>query len=182
MVGLGKIGKINKPEFQATGDVIMLLGNTHPELGGSSLFHMLTGETFGLIPQVRYGEEKSLQELLLKLSDEGLLQSATDISDGGLAQALIECTCESDLGATITLKTGISLTEQLFSESTARALVTANPSRVQKIAELANALQVPMKIIGVVGGAALSVSGSFDIQLEELKDQYKNALRKRMSQ
>lgn len=182
MVGLGKQGKINRAEFQSTGDIIILLGNTHPELGGSELFHMLTGETFGVIPQVRYTEEKALQELLLRLSEENAIQSATDLSDGGLAQALIECTCESDLGATVTLKTGISLTEQLFSESAARALVTANPAKVQKVTELANMLQVPIKIIGVVGGPTLSVSGSFDIQMTELKDLYKNTLRKRMSQ
>jgi phosphoribosylformylglycinamidine synthase len=182
MVGLGKIGKINKPEFQATGDVIMLLGNTHPELGGSSLFHMMTGEYFGVIPQVRYAEEKALQMLLLRLADENLLQSATDLSDGGLAQALIECTCESGLGANVTLKTGINLTEQLFSETTSRALVSANSSKVQKITELATSMQVPVKIIGIVGGPTLSVSGSFDIPLTELQDLYKNTLRKRMSQ
>ena len=182
MVGLGKAGKINKPEFQTNGDIIVLLGNTHPELGGSSLFHMLTGETFGVIPSVRYAEEKALADLLLKLSEENVLQSATDLSDGGLAQALIECTCESDLGANVTLKTGISLTEQLFSESTARALVSVNPSKVQRLTELAQMHQVPIKIIGVVGGTTLSVSGSFDIPMAELKDLYCNTLRKRMTQ
>jgi phosphoribosylformylglycinamidine synthase len=159
-----------------------MLGNTHAELGGSSFYHMLTGETFGVIPQVRYAEEIALVSLLYKLTDESLLQSATDISDGGLAQALIECTCESGLGANITLKSGISLTEQLFSESAARALVTVNPAKIQKVTELATELNVPCKIIGVVGGSTLSISGTIEIQIAELKDHYFNTLRKRMTQ
>lgn len=182
MVGLGKLGKINRPEFQNNGDIIVLLGNTHPELGGSAFYHMLAGETFGMIPQVRLPEEKALATLLYKLTDEMLVQSATDISDGGLAQALIECTCESGLGVNITLKSGISLTEQLFSESAARALISVNPAKIQKVTELAAELDVPCKIIGVVGGSTLSISGSIDIQLSELKDLYFNTLRKRMTQ
>jgi len=183
MVGKARAGKINKPDFQNTGDVIVLLGETLSELGGSALFEMLTGETFGTPPMIRINAEVSLSKTLLAATSEGIIRSATDLSEGGLAQALVECVCNSGLGAQIALKaTGIHITEQLFSESNARALVTVSPDCVSRLTEICAQNETQIKILGVVGGKTLSVTGSFDIPVQELKELYENSLRKVMDE
>ena len=183
MVGKARAGKINKPDFQNTGDVIVLLGETLSELGGSALFEMLTGETFGTPPMIRINAEVSLSKTLLAATGEGIIRSATDLSEGGLAQALVECVCNSGLGAQIALKaTGIHIIEQLFSESNARALVTVSPDCVSRLTEICAQNETQIRILGVVGGRTLSVTGSFDIPVQELKELYDNSLRKVMDE
>jgi len=195
MVGKTHLDKLNKPHFQNSGDVIILLGETHAELGGSELFYLLTGKTFGKPPSPRISKEVALSKIILRATEENLIQSATDLSEGGLAQALIECVCESDLGAQVSLKgSGIILTEQLFSESVARVLVTVEPCNVSKIIEIASAHEIPAKILGIVGGINLQIISTdvglkgfqnkpvCAIPLDELKELYFNSLRKVMDE
>ncbi len=184
IVGKTQLGKLNRPEFQQTGDVIVLLGETLPELGGSQLYYLLTSQTFGKPPMVRIKQEVALSKVLLCATEQGLLKSATDLSEGGLAQALIECTCMSGLGAQVTFKnvSGLSLTEQLFSESSARALVTVGANNTTKLVEIAGSCELPLTILGVVAGKTLSVSGAFDIPIDELSTLYQNSLRRVMDE
>jgi phosphoribosylformylglycinamidine synthase len=184
MVGLGKMGKVNPAHFQNTGDVIILLGETLPELGGSLLYYNLTGKTFGNPPMTRIKEEVKLRNVLLEATDQNLLKSATDLSEGGLASALIECSCVSGLGAQVSLKVmdAVKMTEQLFSESCARALISVSPNNVSQITELAAKHELQCKILGVVGGKTLSVTNALDIPLDELKELYFSSLRKVMDE
>lgn len=181
MVGLGQQNRINPPSFQRSSDVIMLLGNTYEEFGGSALYKILADKTFGRPPSVRPDEEIALGKLMLDATDQGLIASANDLSDGGLAQSLIESVCESGLGAQITLKAnGLQLTKMLFSESSARALVSVSPEKVLQMQELTRNHDVPSEIIGIVGGNTLSLSGSFDIPVSKLMDVYFKTLREQM--
>lgn len=181
MVGVGKVDKINKPYFTNHGDVIIQLGETLQEFGGSLLYYVMYGKTFGRPPMVRPEEEINLGKVLLEGTENSLFTSASDLSDGGLAGALVESVCESGLGAQISLKaSGIYLTAKLFSESAARAIVTAKPEDVARVVELATKHGVKSEIIGVVGGNTFTVSGNFDIPIDELKDLYLNSLRRTM--
>ncbi len=181
MVGIADKDKINPPSFQRTSDVVMLLGNTYSEFGGSLLYDILEGKTFGRPPAVRPEAEIALGDLLLDATDKGYLASASDLSEGGLAAVLIESVCESGIGCQISLKSkGSKLTEQLFSETAARALISVPPEKVLQMQELATKHEVPAEIIGVVGGNTLSLSGSFDIPVEELSNLYFNSLREKM--
>ena len=181
MVGLGKQGRINPPGFQRPGDVIMLLGDTYEEYGGSALYKILTGKTFGRLPSLRPDQEISLGKFMLEATDKYLIASAVDLSDGGLAQSLIESVCESGMGAQITLKANaLMLTKMLFSESSARAMISVSPEKVLDVQELSHQHSVTNEIIGIVGGNTLSVAGNFDIPVSKLSDVYFNSLRELM--
>jgi len=181
MVGITDKDKINPAKFQRASDIIILLGKTHPEFGGSLLYQILEGKTFGRPPAVRPEAEIALGDLLLSATEKRLIASATDLSEGGLAQALIESVCESGLGAQISLKANnVDLTTQLFSESSARILISVPPEKIASLQELARNNEVEAEIIGIVGGNTLSVSGHFDIPVTELSSLYFNTLREQM--
>ncbi|GAA4361196.1 phosphoribosylformylglycinamidine synthase subunit PurS [Hymenobacter saemangeumensis] len=117
-------------DFKQEGDVIYLLGETYDELGGSE-FYQLFGELGANVPQVRLDKAKALYTLVGEANDQALIQSCHDLSDGGLAVALAECTFGYRCGAEVELpETGLPLHVQLFSESHSRFLATVAPEDV----------------------------------------------------
>jgi phosphoribosylformylglycinamidine synthase len=110
--------------------------------------------------------EKALAELLAE--GVGLLTSAHDLSDGGLAQALVESCLRRGTGVSVAL-TGDSFVD-LFSESGARVLVTVAAEDGDRLVELASRHGVPLARLGATGGGALVVEGEFEIPLEELRE------------
>jgi phosphoribosylformylglycinamidine synthase II len=118
-------------DFKQADDVIYLLGETHDELGGSE-FYQLYNELGANVPKVDFAKAKALYTLVGEANAQGLIQSSHDLSDGGLAVALAECTFGRDgLGASLTLpETGLSPVAQLFSESHSRFVVTVAPEDV----------------------------------------------------
>ena len=130
------------------------------------------GHVGGLPPVVDLAGEKRLAELLHE--GVGLLTSAHDLSDGGLAQALVEASLRHLCGATISLDdVHADPFVALFAESTGRVLVTVAEGDVARIAELAGRHGVPVAEIGRTGGDALAVTsgdeGLFDVNLLELR-------------
>src|SRR5206468_57369 len=81
---------------------IYLLGDTRDEFGGSE-WHALHGFLGGRPPVVDFAREKLLADVLIDASEAGLLESAHDLSEGGLAQALVEACLHGDRGARIRL-------------------------------------------------------------------------------
>ena len=117
-------------DFKQAGDVVYLLGETYDELGGSE-FYALHGELGANVPQVRFENAKELYTLVGEANDQSLIQSCHDLSDGGLAVALAECTFGYRCGAEIELpEAGLPLHVQLFSESHSRFLATVAPEDV----------------------------------------------------
>ena len=97
----------------------------------------------------------------------GMLASAHDLSDGGLAIALAEACLHGGRGCAVALR-GDSFTA-LFSESAARALVSVVPGREREFAALAEEHGVPATVLGVTAGDALTVEGVFEVPLTELE-------------
>ncbi|NYJ02981.1 phosphoribosylformylglycinamidine synthase [Nocardioides thalensis] len=151
--------------FQAADERILLLGTTREELSGSEWAHVVHGHLGGLPPQVDLAAERRLAQVLADVV--GIVKSAHDLSDGGLAQALAESAMVSGIGATVTLDGDPFV--QLFSESAARAIVTVRADQVAEIVGSAEAHGVPVAEIGATGGDALVVEGVFDVPLEELR-------------
>ncbi|MDT4921640.1 MAG: phosphoribosylformylglycinamidine synthase subunit PurL, partial [Pseudonocardiales bacterium] len=102
---------------------IYLLGDTADEFGGSE-WHGLHGFLGGRPPAVDFAGEQLLADVLLTASGEGLVESAHDLSEGGLAHALVESCLSGDVGARIEVPAGADPFVVLFSESTGRALVS----------------------------------------------------------
>ncbi|HBN94797.1 MAG TPA: phosphoribosylformylglycinamidine synthase II, partial [Firmicutes bacterium] len=128
---------ITTKHFKEAGDLIYLIGSTEPEFGGSELQKMLTGDISGRPPQLDLELEQKLQRQVSQAIRSGVLQSATDLADGGLAVALTECMAEGSFGASLEL--GSDLASELFSESQSRFLVTVAPEHQGTFEDLVEA-------------------------------------------
>ena len=152
--------------FPVDGEQIFLLGATREEFGGSEWAHVVHGHLGGLPPIVDFDAEIALAAVLHEAT--GLISTAHDLSDGGLAQALVESCLRGGRGAQITLPADVEPFVALFSESAARAIVAVPADRVGQLVALAAARGVPLIDIGVTGGTALSFDGLFGVAMEEL--------------
>ena len=155
--------------FADAGDVVVLLGSTRDELGGSEWAHVAHAHLGGQPPAVDLAAERALAELVVSAAGEDLLTAAHDLSDGGLAQGLAEMALRGDVGATVTLPADLDPFVALFSESVARAVVVVAPSAEARLTELARAHGVPLTVLGQVGGDALEVTGQFSVPVVELR-------------
>ena len=128
MVGLiANLDQVITPWFKTAGDLIVLLGRTREELGGSEYLKQVHGLTRGMPPWIDLKLERAVQTCCLEAIEQGLLHSAHDISDGGLAVALAECCIggpEKPLGARIETHEMIRGDALLFSESQSRIVVS----------------------------------------------------------
>jgi phosphoribosylformylglycinamidine synthase len=158
--------------FVAEGERIFLLGSTREELSGSEWAHVVHGHLGGTPPIVDLAAERSLAELLREAV--GLVTSAHDLSDGGLAQALVESCLRHDIGATVALAGDAFV--GLFSESTARVVVTVPEADAERLAELAGRHGVPLTELGTTGGHALEVVGELHIDLSIVRDAWTSTL------
>ena len=144
-----------RPGFYRDGDVIVLLGETREEFGGSEWAHVAHGHLGGRPPAVDLDAEQRLAGLLAAAAADGLLTSAHDLSDGGLAQALVESCLIGGAGAMIDGLRRLDPFVALFSESAARVLVRCRTPR--SCWPRAAAAGVPAKPIGWTGGNALGI-------------------------
>ena len=163
--------------FRTPGDRLILLGDTHDELGGSEWAWTIHRHLGGLPPAVDLAAEIALGTSLVTAAAEGLVTSAHDLSDGGLAQVLVESCLRHGLGASVSLDGVMGDTfTALFSESTARALVTVADGD-DRLTALLSANGVPYTEIGVVTAhAALVVGHAFEVGLTELDEAYEGTL------
>lgn len=154
---------------ESAGERVLLLGTTREELSGSEWAHVVHDHLGGLPPAVDLEAERSLAALLHEggQTERGLLTSAHDLADGGLGQALVEACLHLMVGATVTLPGDPFL--DLFSESTARVLVTVADGDVDRLRDLAGRHGVPVTDLGVTGGDELVVTDQFAVNLLELR-------------
>lgn len=138
MVGLVKdLNDITTQQFKNAGDLIYIVGETKDEFGGSELQKILNGKIFGKAPELNIEVEKERQDQILKAIQTGLVESAHDLSEGGLSVALSECLFGAkNLGATV--KISGNPVSALFSETQSRFLVSVkkeNQSEFEKLVE-----------------------------------------------
>ena len=167
--------------FPRRADQIWLLGTTRDEFGGSEWAWVEHGHLGGRPPAVDLDRERALAQVLVAGSREGVLTAGHDLSDGGLAQTLVECCLRGDgggVGARITLPAAADPFCWLFSESAGRALVTVTPAGRDRLVELCAEAGVPCVAIGTVDPDAgeLRVDGVFDVGLDELRAAHQRTL------
>lgn len=160
--------------FVAAGEEVFHLGQTREELSGSEWAHVVHGHLGGRPPQVDLIAERGLARLLIDAARSGLVTSAHDLSDGGLAQGLAESALHRDIGVSVALEGDPFI--GLFSESAARAIVTVRDRDVAAFVAMAEGLGVPVGRIGRTGGMAVTVEGRFSIPLEELRSAWTTTL------
>jgi len=191
MVGLIEdVRRVVQPGFKNEGDLIVLLGTTEDDLSLSEYSAVCDPLYDGrAVPALDLERELNIQKTCLEAAEAGLLQSAHDCSDGGLAVALAE-SCFSSLGrsatgAQIQLDTQLTTASALFSESPSRIIVSvdaANLSDLQRIAERNNS---PVTILGNVSGTKLRIKvngqDSIDEEVATLENAWSNALSRKLA-
>jgi phosphoribosylformylglycinamidine synthase II len=178
MVGLIKDVKHHcTAGFKQDGDIVYLLGDPGHDssLGSSEYLELIHGQVRGT-QHIDLESEKKLHGMLIRAVEKGLLNSAHDCSDGGLAVALAECCIISGLGFSGQLKAGGRLDGALFGEAQSRALVSASPKHARRLNELAYRCGVPVMLLGTVGGQRLILKGMLDLKLADLCSAYTDRL------
>jgi phosphoribosylformylglycinamidine synthase len=170
------ITKIMSLDFKSPGDVIAVLGKNKHELGGSEYLKHYAEEITGIPPQINLDEEIALQKLTLHLIREKIINSAHDISEGGLIVALAEKAiasgnigCEIDLGRTPTVG-------DLFSESQSRIIVSFSESQLDKLEQSARLYNIDYSIIGKTIENRFSIKNYIDYSLNQVIELYENAI------
>lgn len=171
------LSQVTTTAFKQAGDIIYLIGEAANEFGGSELQQMVEGKIFGKVPAIDLELEASRQKSLLKAIQSKLVQSATDLSEGGFAVALCEKAFDAEgLGAEVAVS-GSAVTA-LFSETQSRFLVTVKE-------ELATAfeaiVQDAVKIGTVTTSDRLVIKGDngetlIDGSVDEFRSAWKGAI------
>ena len=184
MVGLlAKLKRVVTPWFKFPGNIVVLLGRTREELGGSEYLKLIHGLVKGTPPWIDLKLEQAVQNCCLEAIDRGILRSAHDISDGGLAVSLAECCIggpDRPLGVRIETHEMIRGDALLFSESPSRIVVSLEEKNLARLQELAAELRVPMHVIGTVGGARFVIQPLLQLQVEELRSIWAHGLTARL--
>jgi phosphoribosylformylglycinamidine synthase subunit PurL len=170
--------------FKEAGDMIILVGEIGNELGGSQYLTVCHGLKIGPPPRVDLAHEIKVQNAVRDLIREGLVKSAHDCSEGGLAVALAECCFNPDrlLGAEIILNAGdTDATAVLFNESQSRIAISIAPADFEKATSILLDGAVPFVQLGKVGTGDLDIrvrEETFRWQIADLYDDWWNAIRR----
>ena len=159
------------------GDEIWLLGDTRDEFGGSEWAHEVHGHLGGRPPAVDLAREQALGEILAAAARDNLVSAAHDLSDGGLAQALVEACLLSHHGAQITLPADLDPFVALFSESSSRTLLGVSGAHAPRVAQLCSAHGVPVARLGEVHAEpTLHIVPLAPLTLSELRTAWESTL------
>ena len=184
MVGLiEQVQRVVTPWFKSSGDAVVMLGRTREELGGSEYLKWVHGLTRGTPPWIDLRVEQAVQLCCLEAIDHELLSSAHDVSDGGLAVALAECCIgnpEKPVGVRIETREMIRGDAALFSESQSRIVVSLKEEKMDRLKELAARYNVPMHVIGTVGGTRFTIQPIMQVAVDELKAIWSTGLASRL--
>ena len=179
MLGLIEdLAHVRQSGFVDEGDFIILLGNLGGCVGGSEYLDLIHGRVEGDVPNIDLEYEKMVQDSVLEGIRQGVIKSAHDISDGGLAIALAECCMAggNNLGANIVISRKIRDDELLFGETQSAIIVTISESDLMRIEEVSGKFQIPCETIGKVSGNSLSINSFLDIAVSKLRKIYESAL------
>ncbi|MFN0122271.1 MAG: phosphoribosylformylglycinamidine synthase subunit PurL [Blastocatellia bacterium] len=193
MLGLIEDSKhITTQWFRQTGDMVVLLGDSRADFGATELLHTLTGEVAGPAPALDIEAELAVQAACLAAIREGIVHSAHDCSDGGLAVALAECCFahygHAAIGARINLPSNL-LPETdaelqnaalLFGETPSRIIVSVGMENFIRLQSIAATHGVPCQLIGVACGDRLEIAIAtvthVDESVAELESVWRDAL------
>jgi phosphoribosylformylglycinamidine synthase len=146
------------PGWAGDGDVIVLLGDGIPALDGSEYLEALCGRVAGRLREPDLLAVARTIRCVREAVTEGVLASAHDCAEGGLAVALAECSAASRLGARVAVRGAGRADTALFGETIGRVVGSVRPGRTPDLLNLARRLAVPVQVIGTAGGDRLVVA------------------------
>lgn len=170
--------RIQDAGFKNKGDLIILLGETKDELGGSEYLKVIHKIVAGNPPLMDLILEKQVQSACLELIDTGIINSAHDCSEGGIAVSLSESCIIGQIGATINLDSlSLSPYATLFSETQSRIIVSISEKNLKQLNKITNIYQIPFSVIGMVGGNELVINQWIKLPVSLIKKKWEKALR-----
>jgi phosphoribosylformylglycinamidine synthase II len=185
---IGMVGIVEESRFVTTqwfrneSRSIILLGATADDLGASCYALAILGRTDGAVPLLDLDTERRVQEVCLAAIEEGLVESAHDCSDGGLAVAIAE-SCFSSyrkeaIGCEVNLEGQLSKAALMFAETPSRVIMSAEPENVEAVLRIARDKMVPASVIGSTGGDRLVVKVNGERVVDRTVSQVESAWRK----
>jgi phosphoribosylformylglycinamidine synthase len=165
-----------RPAFCA-GDVIVTVGTTRPELGGSEWAAVIHGETGGVPPVADLRVAADVHAFVAGVVSDREVSGVHDVSDGGLAVALAEMAFGGEIGFKVDLTAdGCTAAEACFAESASRVVLSVAPDSVAAVLGRAVAAGVPAAVVGEARGDRLIADGAFDVSLADASRVWRNAL------
>ncbi|MGF1655670.1 MAG: phosphoribosylformylglycinamidine synthase subunit PurL [Verrucomicrobiales bacterium] len=181
VVGLiEEVKHITTQYFKQAGDAIILLGKPSRGLGGSAYSLAIHNKTLGPCPAIDLLQEKANQEFLLAQIRSGLVASAHDLSEGGLAAALCESAWTPEHTFGIHLFGSVQSRDYYFGEGSGSILLSTRPSNASVLISLAEWQGFTAQKIGVVTNEQILKQGegsqTLELDLKTLREQWENAL------
>jgi phosphoribosylformylglycinamidine synthase II len=176
------VSKAVSPGFKREGDPVILLGKNKEELGGSEYLKCVFDMEKGIPPQIDLKEEKQIQEFCLEAISLGLIESAHDVSEGGLSVSVAECSLLSPkrIGFSLNLQDDMHRDALLFGETQSRIVVSSSSRKLQELLNLAEKRKVKATILGKTGGERIIIYHSnkkiIDIPVNEAYKAWKEAI------
>jgi phosphoribosylformylglycinamidine synthase II len=172
--------------FRTDGDAIVLLGTGRDELGGSEYLKAVHGMVRGIPPALDLELEAALQQLLVRGVAAGVIRSAHDCAEGGLAVTVAECCFNTSLGASVDVPAvaasaaEFGVVATLFGESASRVIVSVEAGRAAELVAMADTAGVPAAVVGRVGGDRIRIAvageSAIDEPLAEAEDLWAHAI------
>ena len=175
MVGLiEELAHITTQHFQAAGDVIYVLGETHADFNGSELQKLQTGKIAGRLMSFDLETEKMNQQLVTAAIQAGLVQSAHDCAEGGLAIALAESAFDKGFGLNVTVSLPAA---QLFSETQSRFVLSVAPDKQTAFEALVGAAAIAIGEVTADGQIRMQAQDdTIEMPLTEAKLKWEEAI------
>lgn len=201
---VGMLGLLNDAEkrctanFKKTGDVIALISGVSAEelddadvcelesLGGSEYLNTIHGLAVGKPPALDLEREKRVHEVVIRAIENGLLSSAHDCADGGLAVTLAESCILGKVGADVSLLANCAPAAALFAETQSRIVVSLPAENLGALREIVDELKVECTVLGKVGGEKLAIKINdvdvIDLKVDEIESGWRSVIGDKMKE
>lgn len=188
---IGMIGLIKSPEnittsfFKNIGDKIYLLGEDFEEIGGSEYLSSIHSLVTGNCPKIELEVEKDLHSDLLNLIENKLINSAHDISEGGIISALAECCIINQtniIGAVVNIPVKTREDFSFFSESQSRVIISLSPENENKFLEIMKGRNTPFTFLGETASQVFEINDKYRFNIDQLENIYFEAIPKLMNE
>jgi phosphoribosylformylglycinamidine synthase subunit PurL len=163
-------------DFKTAGDAIVLIGSSKNDINASEYLHKIHGVENSPAPHFDLDEEFALQKAIAQLISNRLIQSAHDISEGGLFITLLESAFNRNLGFEITTDSNIRKDAYLFGEAQSRVVVSVLQDKLAEIKSILSALNIPFEVLGKVTNGTISIDSTDWNNISYWKDKYNNAI------
>jgi phosphoribosylformylglycinamidine (FGAM) synthase-like enzyme len=189
MLGLIEdVKHITTSHFKNEGEVIAVIGKKpkgYDGLGGSEYLKIVHNKIAGDAPDIDPEYEKKLHSALLQMIRYGLINSAHDISEGGIAAALAECCVmnrKKAIGCDVELSFHGRKDFGLFNEAQSRIIISLDNKNEKKCKEICSANNIEFSDIGITGGESLKINNVIHTELDIIKQYYFNAIKRIMDE